>query len=283
MTIWEQLTMATYVVGDLQGCFEPLQRLLDQAKFDPKQDNIWFAGDLVNRGPDNLRVLRFIKGLGSSAIAILGNHDLHLLATAASIRKPSRKDTIQDVLAAPDREELLLWLRQRPLMHKLELEQDTYVMSHAGIPHIWSSAEAFSYAKEVEALLAGDQSLDFFSNMYGDSPNRWTEQLQGWDRLRVITNYLTRMRLIDGNGRLDFDCKGSEDTSSDAMKPWYSFPRKPQDSNVTFLFGHWAALNGVTGHNHYIALDTGCVWGGKLTMMRIEDHKLFQVNSNPFQ
>lgn len=270
--------MATYVVGDVQGCYEPLRRLLDSAEFSPTTDKIWFAGDLINRGPDNVRVLRFIMSLGQSAIAILGNHDLHLLAAAEGTRKPTRKDTIQDVLDAPDRYELLEWLRLRPLIHR----EGSFIMSHAGIPHIWSAKKAFKYSQEVEDVLKSEQHNEFYRNMYGNKPIKWDNDLQGWDRLRTITNYLTRMRFISQKGRLDFDCKKPGDDAPEGMKPWFDYPRKQKDKDITFLFGHWAALEGVTGTKGFVALDTGCVWGAQLTMIRLEDQQLFQVSNNPF-
>lgn len=268
--------MATYVVGDIQGCFEPLQRLLELANFDATQDKIWFAGDLVNRGPNNLDVLRFIKNLGNQAVVVLGNHDLHLLAVANGARLLNRKDTLQDILNAPDREELLHWLRHRPLLHK----EGKYVLSHAGVPQIWSANEAKTYANEVETVLQSDSYIEFLHNMYGDKPKRWKDSLTSWKRLRIITNYLTRMRLVNKEGRLDYDFKGPNDVPALGMWPWFSFTRKPEDEDVTFLFGHWATLEGNTGKNNFIALDTGCVWGGSLTMLRIDDHELLSVPAN---
>lgn len=264
--------MSIYVVGDIQGCASTLEKLLNQVDFQPGQDTLWVAGDLVNRGPDNLGVLRLIKNLGDSAVAILGNHDLHLLGVAAEARAQGRKDTIQDVLNAPDCEELLDWLRHRPLMY----QQGDYVLSHAGVPHIWNVQEARARAGEVEAMLRSDAYVEFFQHMYGNQPKGWQAELSDWERLRVITNYFTRMRFIDAEGQLDFNMKDSAQSDNQSLRPWFEFERPPEDQPYTFLFGHWAALEGRTGLKYFIALDTGCVWGGCLTMLRLEDQVFFR-------
>lgn len=265
--------MATYVVGDVQGCFSALEALLAKADFQPGTDKLWLAGDLVNRGPNNLETLRFVKGLGDSALTVLGNHDLSLLAVAAGTRKPHRKDTIQDVLNAPDRDELLTWLRQRPLLHR----EGRYVLTHAGIPHIWSVTQAQERAREVESILRSDEHSVFFENMYGNDPDRWRDDLAGWDRLRTITNYFTRMRFISAKGKLDLKTKDSIDNAPKGMAAWFKYPRCDDDASVYFLFGHWAALQGITDDPYYRALDTGCVWGAYLSMLRLEDHRHFHV------
>lgn len=265
--------MATYVVGDVQGCYDTLRRLLDSASFDPAVDRLWTVGDLVNRGPDNLSTLRFIRDLGTSALTVLGNHDLHLLGVEAGARKSGRKDTLQDVLQAPDTNELLHWLRRQPLMHR----EGPYVLSHAGVPHIWTAAEASTYAAEVVTQLGSPDYRTFLQNMYGNLPDRWTPDLRGWDRLRVIVNYFTRMRFIGPAGNLDFDAKKGADQPPPGMRPWYDYPRAEADRHAVFLFGHWAALEGKTGRPRFIALDTGCVWGGRLTMLRLDDGTRFQV------
>lgn len=265
--------MARYVIGDIQGCLKPLEALLSLADFTPGKDTLWVAGDLVNRGPDNLGVLRLIRSFNEHAVAVLGNHDLHLLAIAAGARPLKSKDTVQDVLAAPDRDQLLSWLRHRPLM----VLDDGYSMSHAGIPHIWRTDEAAQYANEVEQVLRGPAYKDFFQHMYGDQPDCWHPDLRGWERLRMIANYFTRMRFIGDDGRLDFGAKESADRAPQGMSPWFEQPREPQDS-VTLLFGHWAALEGHTGRANAIALDTGCVWGNRLTMIRLEDGRRFHVS-----
>jgi bis(5'-nucleosyl)-tetraphosphatase (symmetrical) len=265
--------VATYVVGDVQGCFDALRRLLDSAGFDAATDLLWSVGDLVNRGPDNLGTLRFFRSLGERALVVLGNHDLHLLAVEAGARKSGRKDTLQDVLQAPDAEQLLDWLRHQPLLH----QAGPYVLSHAGVPHIWTATEARAYASEVTAQLRRTDYRDFLLHMYGDQPDRWSPRLAGWERLRVIVNYFTRMRFIGAAGNLDFSAKEGADEAPVGMHPWFEYPRAGTDRHSIFLFGHWAALNGKTGEPRFMALDTGCVWGGHLTMVRLDDGRKFQV------
>lgn len=268
--------MSTYVVGDIQGCFKQLEALLTRVNFDPKHDCLWAAGDLVNRGPDNLGVLRLIKNLGNSARVVLGNHDLHLLAVSVGARKVNYKDTIDDVLNAEDREPLLKWLRQQPLLHR----QGPWVMSHAGVPHIWSTDEAAELAQEVQDALQSWQYRDYLESMYGDTPSAWSPRLKGMDRLRVITNYFTRMRFISINGELDLKTKEGTDQAPAGVRPWFVFPRKTPDQQQRFLFGHWAALEGKTGREGFHALDTGCVWGGRLTMMCLEDGQYYHQESD---
>lgn len=270
--------MSTYVLGDIQGCAEPFFELLKKAKFKPKKDTLWLAGDIVNRGPDNLSVIRYLKKLGDAAVVVLGNHDLHLLATASGVRVASKKDTIQDILEAPDRKQLLKWLRNRPLLHK----EKNFVMTHAGIPHIWSVKEAASYAREVEAVLQSKERDDFYIAMYGDEPERWDPSLTGMERLRVITNYLTRMRFCKVDGTLDLNLKNGIDTTPADFLPWFQIPRT-SSKKKTLLFGHWAALCGETNVDHAIALDTGCVWGGELTMLRLDDGKRLCVSCDDMQ
>lgn len=267
--------MATYVVGDIQGCFDALRRLLDKVHFDPATDRLWSVGDLVNRGPDNLGTLRFFRGLGARGQVVLGNHDLHLLAVEAGARKPNRKDTLQDVLQAPDAGELLDWLRRQPLMH----QSGPYVLGHAGVPHIWTVEEAAVYAAEVAARLRQADYREFLQHMYGDRPDRWNSQLAGWDRLRVIVNYFTRMRFISAGGGLDFAAKEGVEEAPAGMRPWFEYSRPEVDRYAVFLFGHWAALNGKTGKPRFIALDTGCIWGGRLTLLRIDDGVKFHVSA----
>lgn len=268
--------MATYVIGDIQGCYDAFRRLLDKAAFDPSRDRLWLTGDLVNRGPDNLSTLRFIKNLGDQAVTVLGNHDLHLLGVDAEARKPGKKDTLRDVLDAPDRDELLDWLRHQPLIHR----EGPYVLSHAGIPHIWSVAEAADYAAEVATRLRQPDYRAFLQQMYGNEPACWELGLRGSERLRVIVNYCTRMRFIAPDGTLDFAAKKGSDQAPPGMRPWYDYPRPEADRHTVFLFGHWAALVGRTGKPHFIALDTGCVWGGQLTLLRLEDGERVQVDAN---
>lgn len=265
--------MATYAIGDIQGCFDQLTSLLDRISFGDA-DRLWLAGDLVNRGPRSLDTLRFVRGLGSRARLVLGNHDLHLLAIHYGVTQPRRSDTLDEILAAPDREDLMLWLQHQPL-----LVQDTdldYVMVHAGIPPDWSVQKAKRRSEEVEQVLQGPGAQTFFQHMYGNTPDRWSKGLQGWDRLRVITNYLTRMRFCDSEGRLDFTAKGGPETQPQGFKPWYAHPRKAAAQRI--IFGHWAALEGDLDYPQLFSLDTGCVWGNRLTAMRLEDQHYFSCD-----
>ncbi len=271
--------MATYAIGDIQGCYDELSALLTAVDFGPK-DQLWIAGDLVNRGPKSLETLRFLKNLGSQVRCALGNHDLHLLAIHYGAVAPKRHDTIQDILNAPDREELMNWLRQQQL-----LVCDAtlgYVMTHAGIPPCWSVQKAQKRAKEVEQVLRSEQAAEYFQNMYGNLPDLWSSKLAGWDRLRTITNYLTRMRFVTEESRLEFAAKGTLESQPMGFYPWFRLPRKDsEESALKILFGHWAALEGVTGIKGIFALDTGCVWGNHLTALRLEDQQRFSVPAQP--
>ena len=267
--------MATYAIGDIQGCFKALTCLLEEAAFDPAEDCLWVAGDLVNRGPDSLATLRFIKALGDSARVVLGNHDLHLLAVAYGIKRASRSDTFDEIINADDADELLSWLRQQPLLHYCP--DRNYALVHAGLAPQWSIAQTVSLSQEVEAALKGPDFKQFLLHMYGDEPDQWHDNLTGWPRLRVITNHLTRMRLCDAEDHLDLRHKhGLEDVRS-GFKPWFAH-RHRQSRDINILFGHWAALEGESNEDRVFALDTGCVWGGRLTMMRLEDHRLFSCS-----
>ena len=264
--------MATYAIGDIQGCFDSFMCLLNEAGFNNKDDTLWVAGDMVNRGPKSLETLRFIKALGDKAKVVLGNHDLHLLAIAEGIKKPSRKDTITDILHAHDKNEILAWLSQQPLLHydeKLE-----YLLVHAGLPPQWEMQEALGYAQEIHEVLISPQKNQFLKHMYGDLPSRWDNNLADWKRLRVITNYLTRMRLCHSDGTLDLSHNQGLKNLPTGFKPWFAHANR-KTHNLKILFGHWAALEGESDANNVFALDTGCVWGGRLTMMRLEDHKIF--------
>ncbi|MFY9179672.1 MAG: symmetrical bis(5'-nucleosyl)-tetraphosphatase [Venatoribacter sp.] len=266
--------MATYAIGDVQGCFEPLQRLLAKVKFKPEQDCLWFAGDLVNRGPRSLEVLRFIKGLPHKQV-VLGNHDLHLLAVYYGGHSLKKHDTMQDILAAPDCDELLNWLRHQPLL--VSSPNQEWCMTHAGLPPFWSVPQATNLSQEVEQFIQSEQAKEFFAVMYGNHPDRWSERLTGLDRLRCIVNYLTRMRFVGQANELDLVSKEGSGTAPAGFKPWFEYPRKSAPSKL--LFGHWAALEGITNTPNIYALDTGCVWGSKLTALRLEDSQLFQVNA----
>jgi bis(5'-nucleosyl)-tetraphosphatase (symmetrical) len=269
--------MTTWAVGDLQGCYDELQVLLEQIAFDPAYDTLWLVGDLVNRGPRSLEVLRFVKSLGAAARTVLGNHDLHLLAIRYGGHKANRGDTFGELFAAPDCDELCDWLRHQALLeHDAELG---FVMTHAGIPHIWSRKQAAVLAGEVEAVLRGDGYVDYFKALYGNQPDCWDESLRGMDRWRVITNYFTRMRMVDKRGRMDFSYKGPVAQAPKGWSPWYDLrARKPLKE--TLLFGHWASLEGRTGRAGIIALDTGCVWGRTLTALSLEKGVFASVASH---
>lgn len=258
--------MATYAIGDVQGCFDELQALLGQIRFG-ERDRLWFVGDLVNRGPKSAEVLRFVRKLGERAVVVLGNHDLHLVTQHEGFERPRSDDTFQDVLAAPDRRQLVDWLRKRPLMHTA----DDYAMVHAGLLPQWSTTRASELAREVEQALAGPEYRDFLLNMYGSKPAQWSDGLIGWDRLRVIVNAMTRMRFCTRGGKMDFRAKGTKPPRG--YQPWFEL-RAPRER--TILCGHWSAL-GLKLTSQLGALDSGCVWGGSLTALRLEDRSIHQV------
>lgn len=262
--------MSTYVIGDVQGCYEPLQRLLQRVEFDATRDELWFVGDLVNRGPQSVEVLRFIRGLGDRAAVVLGNHDLHLLVVAAGIRKPHRGDTLDALLQAPDRDGLLDWLRSRSLMHVGR----GHAMVHAGLLPQWSIEQALGLAREVEAVLQSDRHAEFLAAMYGNEPARWDDGLKGHDRLRVIVNAMTRLRLVAADGTMEFSHKTGPTGMPDGYRPWYDHPARAS-RGTPVLFGHWASL-GLMLRDDVLALDTGCVWGRELTAVRLEDRSLYR-------
>lgn len=263
--------MSIYAVGDLQGCIDPLKRLLDRVSFDPKNDILWSVGDLVNRGPNSLEVLRFCYSLGKSFRMVLGNHDLHLLAAAKGFRAPSSSDTLDEVLKAPDRDELLHWLQQQPLI----IEAAGYVMVHAGIPPQWSLPQTHLLANEVEqALQCEQQSTKFFSTMYGDEPNCWTANILPPMRWRLITNYLTRMRFCSPKGELEFNSKGNPEKPPKGYAPWFQHPDR-LTNKTPIIFGHWAALEGRSCGKNLFPLDTGYVWGGSMRLMNIKTQENF--------
>lgn len=268
--------MATYVIGDVQGCYEELRRLLDQLRFDEDEDRLWFTGDLVNRGPESLKVLRFVRKLGERAVVVLGNHDLHLVAAAvAGHKKP--KDTFDDVLKAKDRDELIQWIRTRKLAHA----EDGWLLVHAGVPPQWSVNQTLMCAQEAEQQIASPKADEFFSGkMYGDRPDRWDDGLKGWDRLRFIINCFTRLRYCTQDGRVDFGHKSAPQDAPKHLVPWFAAPDR--DTAATpILFGHWSTLGKVHWPRHNVyGLDTGCIWGGPLTALRLDDHKLISVRSS---
>lgn len=258
--------MATYAIGDLQGCYDAFICLLDKLNFNPDRDQLWLAGDLINRGPASLKTLQHCYDLRDNLITVLGNHDLHLLAVLHGSLPPKRKDTFHDILDARNTEHLAQWLLQCPLMH----ENDDWVLCHAGVYPAWDLATARRCAREVESVLQ-DNTLrhEFFDNMYGNEPAHWDEGLTGPDRWRTITNFFTRMRLIDSNGNMDFKYKESLAGAPEGFSPWFKWQqRKPLNKKI--LFGHWASLEGNTQSDHIIGLDTGCVWGNKLSAYCLE-------------
>ena len=264
--------MATYAIGDIQGCYNELRQLLDQLQFNTDRDQLWFTGDLVNRGPDSLDTLKYIKALGDNAITVLGNHDLHLLATAYDHRRPGRRDTLDAILDSPQCDDLMQWLRHQPLIHHDSSLNIT--MLHAGIHPDWSIDTARRLADEVEQVLQDDEQYPgYFQHMYGDKPPIWSEQLNGWSRLRFITNILTRLRFFNDEGKPVLSAKGSPDANRQ-LTPWFDIPdRVTQDDRI--IFGHWStlALTDRRYHNVY-PIDSGCLWGGKLTALRIDDGSL---------
>ncbi|MFC0309447.1 bis(5'-nucleosyl)-tetraphosphatase (symmetrical) ApaH [Gallibacterium trehalosifermentans] len=265
--------MATYIVGDLQGCFDELQLLLQQVNFNPTQDKLYLVGDLVARGDKSLECLRFVKSLGSAAQTVLGNHDLHLLATAYGIKKVKEKDRVDAIFSAPDFADLIFWLRQQPLLIDRSKEQG-FVITHAGISPEWDLATAKQCAHEVEQVLQNGDYQTLLAEMYGDQPDHWRPTLTGIERLRYSINVFTRMRFCFHNKRLEFACKRPPQAAPDDLIPWFEL-QNPLYQQVNLLFGHWASLiNYPTAKNIY-PLDTGCVWGNKMTMLRWEDKQYF--------
>jgi bis(5'-nucleosyl)-tetraphosphatase (symmetrical) len=258
--------MAVFAIGDVQGCYDDLMRLLERVHFDESDDRLWFAGDLVNRGPDSLDVLRFVKGLGDRAVSVLGNHDLHLLAVAAGTARLRKNDTLKPILEAPDRDELLDWLRHRPMLHHDAALGFTLV--HAGLPPQWDLAQAQACAHELEDVLHGRGHGEFFKQMYGDEPRRWHADLIGMDRLRFIVNCFTRLRFCSASGDLELKHKRAPGTQPEGCLPWFEVPGRAS-AGLHLLFGHWSTLGDISSHNVY-PLDTGCVWGGRLTALRLD-------------
>lgn len=266
--------MATYVLGDIQGCYEPLRRLLDIVAFDAGHDRLWLVGDLVNRGPQSLEVLRYVRRLRTAATVVLGNHDLHLVMQAEGVGKTSDEDTLGPVLAAPDCDELMAWLRSRPLFHV----DGSNAMVHAGLLPQWSIAKAQALADEVSIALQATNYRDFLANMRGSEPVAWDDALTGWDRLRVIVNAMTRMRYCTADGAMEFRARGAKNPPEEGpvgCLPWYAVPGRASADHVLYC-GHWSAL-GYRRESKVIALDSGCLWGGCLTAVRLEDQHAFQA------
>lgn len=269
--------MATYLIGDLHGCFAEFQALLKQVAFDPKVDELWLTGDLVARGEDSLACLRFVKNLGDRATVVLGNHDLHLLATLQGIKSVKPKDKVDDIFNAPDREELQNWLRNQPLV--AVHPQHKFLLVHAGISPDWSLETTFACAREAEAVLKSDQFASLLSQMYGDEPARWQPDLTGIDRLRYTLNAFTRMRFCHADKRLDFACKLPVEDAPAELKPWFELDN-PLYRQTPIIFGHWASLIGYPTPPNIYALDTGCVWGNHLTLLRWEDKAVYTQPRN---
>ena len=266
--------MATYAIGDLQGCYAELQDLLALTGFNPAHDRLWLVGDLVNRGPDSLAVLRFVKGLGERATVVLGNHDLHLVLRAEGMGRDSKDDTIAPILAAPDCDELMAWLRSLPLFHV----EGGYAMVHAGLLPQWTVEQAKVLSDEVSAALSKKKKyIDFLENMWGSKPDHWRADLEGWDRLRVIVNAMTRMRFCSSDGVMEFHAKGKPENAPEGYMPWFTVPNRASLTH-TLVCGHWSAL-GLRVEEKFLALDTGCLWGGVLTAVRLEDRAVYQVPS----
>jgi bis(5'-nucleosyl)-tetraphosphatase (symmetrical) len=271
--------MSTYAIGDIQGCYKELQQLLALINFDPKHDTLWCTGDLVNRGPQSLEVLRFFKSLGERAISVLGNHDLHLLVIAYGFTEYlNEDDTFNEILAAPDREELMEWLRHLPFLHH-DAERDLTLI-HAGLPPQWDLKLAIKNAREVESVLRGKRFKDYLAHLYGNKPRKWSSDLEGWDRMRFITNCFTRLRYCNAEGKLALKRKGSPSEelldNKEGDYPWFMVPKR-ESRHHRIIFGHWSTLGYRDDHSIY-ALDTGCLWGGSLTALRLEDRKVFCID-----
>lgn len=262
--------MATYAVGDIQGCFKSLRRLLDRVSFDPQTDRLWLVGDLVNRGPDSLATLRFIRSLGTSVFPVLGNHDLYLLAAAENIVTLRPKDTIQDVLAANDRSELTSWLRRQPLHQR----EGQFFMVHAGLLPQWSIDDAATLAREVETALAGPDYTTFLRELFQGATPQWDPALKGTERLVSIARVLTRLRTTTRDGETS-SFSGPPEEAPAGFLPWFRIPTR-RSSDATVITGHWAAL-GLHIEPNVLAIDSGCVWGRQLTAVRLEDRMVYQV------
>jgi bis(5'-nucleosyl)-tetraphosphatase (symmetrical) len=265
--------MAHYAIGDVQGCHAELCQLLDLVGFSPREDRLWLVGDLVNRGPDSVGVLREIVALGDAAITVLGNHDFHLLTVAAGHRPPHRGDTLDAVLHAPDRDRLLDWLACRPLV-AVEGER---LLVHAGLLPQWTAATALSLAREVQAVLAGEKRHEFLGVLYGDEPRAWRDDLAGYDRLRVIVNACTRLRFCAADGTMELHEKRGAQHTPDGYRPWFAHDHR-RSADVTVVCGHWSTLDLELAPN-VLMLDSGCLWGGALTAMRFPDRRVYQVPS----
>lgn len=259
--------MAVYAIGDVQGCYTPLRQLLDKLKFDPSTDTLWFTGDLVNRGPESLQTLRFIHSLGDRAVCVLGNHDLHLIASYYNARhKRGKRDTLDETLAADDAEELIEWLQHRPILHHDKKLNATMV--HAGIPAQWDIRQARRQARKTETVLRGPQARKLLLKSYAYTPQKWSRKLTKWERRCYSIGAFTRMRFVYPNGKLEMAHKGSPGSQSRKTIPWFDAPHARWRGESRIVFGHWATL-GVHQDKHVLGLDGGCVWGGTLVAATI--------------
>lgn len=267
-------TMALYLIGDVQGCDAALQTLLDTVEFSPSRDTLYVLGDLVNRGPDSAGVLRRLMGYGNAAQCLLGNHDLNLLAIAHGVRKPHRKDTLQGILDAADRDAMLDWLRHQKMAIQLTRGVTPLLLVHAGVLPQWTVEQTMALAQEVQAMLQSAHAPDFFKTMYGNRPNHWNDALTGMDRLRVVVNALTRLRFCTEQGEMEFDSKEGADGAPPGYLPWFDVPNR-KTAHIHVAFGHWSTL-GWLGRSDVLSLDTGCVWGGSLSALRFNLQDLAQ-------
>ena len=267
--------MATYTIGDIQGCYHAFQALLARIQFDPKIDQLWLVGDLINRGSSSLEVLRWCYAHQDCLKVVLGNHDLHALVVANGVTKPHKSDTLDALFAARDRDILLDWLRHQ----RLAYQEDNFLMVHAGLLPQWTAEQTMQYAAEVETALQADNYLDFLMHMYGNLPNRWSESLTGFDRLRTLTNAMTRLRVCTAQGEMEFKFKGELKDVPSGYMPWFDVPTRATQE-VQVIFGHWSAL-GLQQRKNVYALDTGCLWGGQLTAMNVHTKAVVQVASHP--
>ena len=272
--------MSTYAIGDIQGCYAELLDLLDKINFDQTNDQLWFTGDLVNRGPQSLDTLQFVKNLGNKAVVTLGNHDLHMLAVAFGHAKKHANDTVDEIINAPDWKELCKWVRKLPLLYH---DQDIgFTLVHAGISPQWDLYQALELAREAENALREKNYNEFFTHMYGNEPVIWSDDLTGWDRLRIIVNVYTRLRYCGDDGQLALKEKGPPGSQAKPYQPWFAVPLR-KTKNQKIIFGHWSTIyhGNIKNFQQYnvYPLDTGCLWGGTLTALRLEDEKWFSVPS----
>lgn len=258
--------MASYAIGDIQGCFDAFERLLEKLNFDVKHDQLWLAGDMINRGPQSLETLRYIIALGDAAKVVLGNHECHALAVFNGHKRAHSSDTFQDIIDAPDAAELFDWIRSRPFFH--QDKQLGFSMLHAGLPPQWSLSDAKTHAQELETVLQGEHYNHFLATMYGEKPEQWNQQLSGNDRLRFIINSFTRTRYCDADGNMNYRENGSPGTQASHLMPWFEVPNR-KTANEKIVFGHWSTLGTHIKNNSY-CLDSGCLWGGSLTAMRLD-------------